>query len=468
MPEVSVTSLPARIHRQVDNARTALDRGNGEYSVNICREILRDHPGCLPVRRLLRAAQTKLYKQKNPILSRALGGVFSIGRISYGQALIRRSHARAMDVAESILTFDPTNLAALTLLARAAGENDLPETAAFALEAVCDLRPEDRAAKARLADACIAAGRVAEAVSLADHLLREKPADLDLQDLAKRASVAQSIAAGRWDSASGTYRDKLRDEDLAVSLEQSGKVVNSAEMSERLIAEAAARIELEPENLNHYRAVINGCRALGNTPLALEWIAKARALPVGSVDANLEKLEGDLRIALLDQKARERRAAVVAEGGNPERDDTLARLYRELTDLRIATLSALAEKYPSEMSYKFDLGKLMQRTGGIEAAILQFQLAQRSPKLRIPSIVALGECFKAKGLFDLAVQQFELAKSELGPLDDEKKDVIYQLAASYEAMGQAEKAFEEYKAIYSADIAFRDVASKIDGFYSRR
>ncbi len=468
MPEVSVTSLPARLHRQVDNARTALDRGNGEYTVNICREILRAHPGCLPVRRLLRAAQTKLYRQKNPIVARVLGSLASIGRVSYGQALIKRSPGRAMDVAEAILGLDPTNLPALTLLARAAGENDLPETAAFALEAVCDLRPDDRAAKARLADAYIAAGRVEEAVSLADLLLRDKPADLELQDLAKRASVAQSIAAGRWDSASGTYRDKLRDEDLAISLEQSGKVVNSVEMSRRLIAEAVARIEREPENLNHYRVVINGHRALGNTPLALEWIAKARALPVGSIDANLEKLEGDLRIAALDQQARERRAAVIAEGGNPDRDETLARFCRELTDLRIETLAALAEKYPNEMSYKFDLGKLLQRAGEVDAAILQFQLAQRSPKLRVAAIVALGECFKAKRLFDLAAQQFVQAKSELGPLDDEKKDVIYQLAASYESMGQAEKAFDEYKAIYAADIAFRDVASKIDGFYSRR
>lgn len=468
MPEVSVTSLPARIHRQVDNARTALDRGNVEYTVNICREILAEHPGCLPVRRLLRAAQMKLFKQKNPLVAHTMGGLLAALLAPYGHALIKRAPTRALIVAEKILGADPTNAAALLLLARAAAAHDLPETAAFSLEAVCELRPHDRAARIKLADAYIAAGRAAEAVALADELLKDNPADLDLQDLGKRASVAQSIAAGRWDSGTGTYRDKLRDEGLAITLEQASKAVNSEEMTLRLVNEAIARIEIEPANLNHYRTVINGYRALARYDEALGWATRAHALPVGAVDSSIEKLEADLRIARLDKKARDRRAAVLADGGQPERDEELTQLYRELTRLRIETLRGLAEKYPSELAYKFELGKLLQVTGQIDAAILQFQLAQRNPKLRIPAITALGECFRTKRLYDLAVQQFEQAKGELVLFDDEKKDVIYQLAICYEAMGQTDRAFAEYKAIYSADIAFRDVAAKIDGFYARR
>lgn len=439
-----------------------------EYTVNICREILDGHPGCLAVRRLLRAAQMKLFKLKNPLVARTVGGLVQIPSLVYGQAVMKRAPARAMSTAEKVLTADPSNQAALQLLARAAIAHDLPETAAFALEAIYDAKPKDRAVLIQLADAYIAAGRAVDAVAIADRLLGDNPADLDLQDLGKRASVAQSIAAGRWDSASGTYRDKLRDEDLAVTLEQASKSVNSEEMTTRLVNDAIARIEIEPGNLNHYRTVVNGLRLLGRFDEAVEWVGKARALPVGVVDANLEKLEADLRIGRIDRKARERRASLIAAGENPDRDEELTQMYRDLTRLRIDTLTGLAQKYPSELGYKFELGKLLQMTGQIDAAILQFQLAQRNPKLRVRAITALGECFKSKRLFDLAVQQFELAKSELVMFDDEKKDVIYQLATCLEAMGRAEKAFDEYKTIYSADIAFRDVAIKIDGFYSKR
>jgi hypothetical protein len=69
-------------------------------------------------------------------------------------------------------------------------------------------------------------------------------------------------------------------------------------------------------------------------------------------------------------------------------------------------------------------------------------------------------------MFDLAVAQFQTAKSELPVMDDLKKDVIYELAVCYEGMGKKTEAITEYKIIYSEDIGFRDVADKINAFYS--
>jgi tetratricopeptide (TPR) repeat protein len=79
----------------------------------------------------------------------------------------------------------------------------------------------------------------------------------------------------------------------------------------------------------------------------------------------------------------------------------------------------------------------------------------------------LGACFQAKGLFDLAVQQFEIAKAEIPSFDETKKEAVYQLGCCFEAMGRAERAVEEFKVIYSSDIGFRDVAAKIDRFYAK-
>jgi hypothetical protein len=81
--------------------------------------------------------------------------------------------------------------------------------------------------------------------------------------------------------------------------------------------------------------------------------------------------------------------------------------------------------------------------------------------------VGLGRCFKAKRLFDLAVTQFNLAKNDLSTMDDTKKEVIYELGACYELMGKADLAIEEFKIIYSEDIGFRDVADKINAFYTK-
>jgi hypothetical protein len=52
-------------------------------------------------------------------------------------------------------------------------------------------------------------------------------------------------------------------------------------------------------------------------------------------------------------------------------------------------------------------------------------------------------------------------------MDDTKKEVIYELGSCYEQMGRADAAIDEFKAIYSEDIGFRDVAAKINAFYAK-
>ena len=51
--------------------------------------------------------------------------------------------------------------------------------------------------------------------------------------------------------------------------------------------------------------------------------------------------------------------------------------------------------------------------------------------------------------------------------DDEKKDLIYALGCVLEKMGKREEAIEQFKQIYEVDIAYRDVAAKVDAYYSR-
>ena len=58
-------------------------------------------------------------------------------------------------------------------------------------------------------------------------------------------------------------------------------------------------------------------------------------------------------------------------------------------------------------------------------------------------------------------------KSEIQIMDDRKKDAVYQLGCCYESMGHAELAIEEFKLVYSSDISFRDVADKINEFYTK-
>jgi tetratricopeptide (TPR) repeat protein len=461
MPEIPVTSLPVRLQKQFESARTAVSRDNPDYAINICLDILAQHPGCLAVRRLLRGTQLKVFRSKIRLITRAAGVLAATTAVLQGRSRLSREPARVMEIAEKALCTDPTNTMALRLLAEAAVLLELGETATFALESVIEQVGENRADLVRLADALVVGGRSPEALKIAERLLKAQPGDGELVELVKRASVEQSIAAGRWDSGSGTYRDKLRDEQRAVSLEQADKIVSSEEMTTRLVNEAIARIKSEPDNLNHYRTAVNGLQTLGRFDDALLWLGRARERATGSADPTLERLEGDIRVARVQQQLDERVKEVAVAGGRVQDDAEVARLRAELLSMRISALRMLTDRFSNELGPRFELGRLYQQTGEIDLAIQQFQAVQRNPSLRLQAIAALGSCFMAKRLYDLAEEQLRLAKQELPVFDETKKEVVYQLGLCLEAMGRTEEALVEFKSIYSVDIAFRDVGERV-------
>ena len=76
--------------------------------------------------------------------------------------------------------------------------------------------------------------------------------------------------------------------------------------------------------------------------------------------------------------------------------------------------------------------------------------------------------YSRKNFYDLAIEQFNLLKSEIQIMDERKKEAIYELGCCYESMEKGEEAMEEFKLVYSADISFRDVAEKINAFYNNK
>ena len=214
-------------------------------------------------------------------------------------------------------------------------------------------------------------------------------------------------------------------------------------------------MQAEPTNLNHYRAAAQAYRQLGSHNEALAWVRKARALPNGAADPALEKEESELQTTLLE-------ARVKAATG-----EALTVAQAELAAWRLTEAKRTVERYPNDFPARLALGELLLATGQVDAALAQFQQAQKGPQVRIAALVGLGRGFKAKKIDDLAVTQFAAAKAELSAMDDVKKSVLYEIGGCYEAMGRSEEAIAEFKAIYSEDIGYRDVGEKITAHYSR-
>lgn len=464
MSEVALASLDPRLQKLIENTRVALERGNLDYAIEACTQILKAAPGCLVARKLQRAAQLRKFKTRSRLMAKALGSMTSAGFLLGN---VRKDPVKAMAAAEKILAGDPTSIAGLRILAEAAAAQHMPETAAFAYEALREYEPDNIDNLMKLGEALFEAGKVADAIHVADAVLKANGTHAEALDLMRKASIAQATAAGHWDEQ-GTYREKLKDEGHAVSLEQSAKLMTAEEMSERLIQEALVQVEKEPENLLHYKNLVHHYRQMGDLDAALDWVRRARSKTSGQTDVALEKQEIELQTALLTEELRQAERAHHALPGDRSLHAALEASKKKLLDYELNQAKSMVDRYPSDLVARHKLGELYYASGSMDLAIAQFQHSQKSPQTRIQSLLALGRCFRGKKLFDLAEAQLLAAKAEVPETNDLKKEIHYALGECYQEMDRREDAIAEFKAIYAEDIGYRDVAARINTYYSSR
>lgn len=465
MPETPLKELDVRLQKQVKTADQSIERGNASYAVDICKGILKQHPECLEVRKILRKAQKKLASSKGKGSS-MFSGVTNAPFMVKAHNQIKKDPMSAIDTAEKMLQANPHNMQAQRLLGQAAEVAELYKTAIFAYESVEAIDPKNAENLIMLGEAHLKNEDSDAAVHAAERLLQNSPGNGDAQDLIRRASVKQSIEKGKWDEEDTDFHEKLRDEDQAVKLEQESRNVNDAETLMGLIQEIYGRIEEEPENINLYKQIAQYYRKLGDHATAIEWINYARTFPTGAADTTLESLVANLYAEQIEQYIENQEQELEADPDNEEIKQNIEDYRQYLHDFRLQTAKEYVDKYPNDYNQRFELGKLYYEAGQSDAAIQQFQLSQRNPKVRPNSLLYMGRAFKQGQKYDLAIEQLQTLKKELQLMDDTKKSTIYELAEAYEYMGSEQEAIEEYKNLYQHDISYRDVADKINAFYA--
>jgi tetratricopeptide (TPR) repeat protein len=465
MQEVSLSELDPRLQKQIENACKAVDK-NPSYAVDIISNIVSRNPGCLDARRLLRQAQERVHVAKRKGLSSFMSKVTSIPFSMGGYAKVKKNPHEALLAAEQMLNANPGNIVGHKMIGAAAEALEFFETAAFAYEEIRKIEPNDLGNIKALMSAYMRIGKSEEAIRIGDDAYLEHPTDEEIQSLIKQASVEQSINKGNWEDEK-SFRDKLKDEEQAQMLEQANRAKTGESGLRSLIEEAMAAVAEEPENINYYREISSNYQKLGELDHAIEWIRKARQLEVGSADINLERMEASLVQEKMAQDIANKEAELEAY---PEDEEILAALEALRHDermFRLAQAEGLVQRYPNEFGYRYELGELYYLEGEVDKAIKELQLAQRSPNMRISALVLLGKAYKWKGFSDLAAEQLNTAKAEIPGFTDQKKDVLYELGSCYEEQGDMDKAMVEFKSLYAADISYRDVAQKIDDFYSQ-
>jgi tetratricopeptide (TPR) repeat protein len=324
---------------------------------------------------------------------------------------------------------------------------------------VYDHYPEDPGIISQLGHCYQLLGQTKKALECFEKLCELKPKDPVAAKALKDATALDSMQKDGWSKTAeegGTFRDVLKDTEEATVLEQESKAVKSEKDVDSLIQDNLSKIEAEPENVNYYRAL---ARLYSQKKMFDEASATlSKALEYHPGDPEVESAISGIRAQQLESEIQE-----LEKSGDSE---ALEQKRLEKEQFVFDDLQARVERYPNDLRLRYELGVMLFNNDYLSEAVEQFQLAQKNPQHRAKSLYYLGLCFKAKGQNDLAIEQLEAAAGELTRMDETKKDILYAIGETYEAMDNADKARDCYKQIYQVDIRFKDVAAKVEQGYS--
>jgi tetratricopeptide (TPR) repeat protein len=460
MPEKELQTIARPLREQYEKGVAAIERQNLDYAITLLDAVLRQEPGFYRCREALRAAQFKRAGKQGGFLKKMFGAASHSPALAKGQYELRTNPRDALVTAEQVLNGNPHSLAAHRLLADAALAVDLPKTAVLSLEIVFKNAP-DRDAALKLGRALALAGQVQRAESILSDLAQTFPNDSTIAQALKNISANRTLSEG-YDSlegGTGSYRDILKDKHQAIALEQEHREVKDEDATTKLLADYLARLDQQPNNARLLRAIADLHLQRNDFDSALEFYGRILAID-GMAEPGLERAITQTTLRRYDQQIAQ------LDPDAPDSEESRARLVSERQQYELTRSRQLADKYSNDLQLRFDLGLLYFKNQRWNEAIQEFQKTQASPHKRIQSLNYLGQCFTRRGLHDLAVRAFQTAIREKENFDDEKKELVYELGDALEKSGKPNEAIEQFKLIYEVDIGYRDVADKIDRFYS--
>ncbi len=448
------------IRKSMNRASQAMESRNYDYACQILQELLHREPGFNEARFQLRQAQ----------LSRIGFSVSWFRRISAwlmtavsvyvkGPAQLRRgNHARALEMAEKAMNADPTLLSTLMFLRRAAKEAELPAIAVNAMEIAVRFNPKSVPAHQALATDYQETGDAQKAVSVLQKVCEMQPGNPNAVNELKRATALAAMEGGRWEQAD-TYKDLMKDKDKAEELEQQDRLqVRDPNVRKQLIEKNRAALMEKPDNPGLLKKLASLLHQNHDYQEAIEAYGKIMEL-TGVYDPGIDTQISDIIRAQYNDKIEQARE-------NGESPEQIENLTQQRDESLLQRLEKRVENFPNELNFRLELGYLYWQLGRVDDALQQFQQTQRSPHLARKARIPMGKCFRQKELYDLAIEQFEMAIKEKDRISsNEYKEALYESGLAYEKKGDADKAFRMFKELYSMDVQFRDISERIKRYY---
>src|SRR5437016_10267111 len=278
-------------------ALAAMELRNFGYAISLLQGILKQEPEFLTGRQLLRRAEVAKQKARKKSFFNISTAAIAVMK---AQREIKRRPQGAVEMIEKILEDEPYNRQANLTLKEAAVAAGWPEIGVFALRTLLEENPRDVKLLHELGQLYHQTGQSEEEVEVYNQITEIDPLDTAALRLGKDASARASMTTGGWTQAE-SYRDLIKDKEVAISLEQQSRVHLTGESLDRQIAETYALHQAQPENVDLVRRLGTLNEQKNEIEAATAWYQYAVDLTKGT-DAGLARKVSDLRMKLFERE----------------------------------------------------------------------------------------------------------------------------------------------------------------------
>jgi len=435
-----------------ERASQTADMGNWDYAIELYLEGIRRDPdsvtqGHQPLREV---------SLKRKILGGKSAGLMEALRHRGGKEPLDR-----LINAEYLLAKDPGSPHLLLGMLKACQDLAKPALANWIARILLESQKQGKTRKAilvQLADAFEKIGEYSSAVEACQLAAQLAPDDNSLRDKLKNLSANETIKRGRYDQEGDVSR-AVKDMGQQKQLFDRDRMVKSDDYIQQQIAQTRQDYLADPAvagKVNAYVDALLKTEEEGDENEAVDVLAKAHA-ESGAYQFRIRI--GDIKIRQMTRRYRK----LLASGNKAA---ALEHAKQQL-QFELEEYTERAASYPTDLALKFELGKRQYLAGKYDEAIGTLQQAQRDPRRHVSALNYLGQAFARKGWHQEAAETYERALQAEIP-EGGKKDIYYNLADTYEKIGQLDKAEKLFSDLAQVDFNFRDVRNRVDAIRKKR
>jgi tetratricopeptide (TPR) repeat protein len=494
MPETGASILPPPTpeHRRVaagqfERANQVIATGNHDYGIRLLLSCCKLDPTNLIFRQSLR--RTEKAKYKNNLRGGMLAWLTTIPKRAKVKAAKRaHDYVRVLEFGEDVLARNPWDTGMQMDMAEAARALGLLDLAIWLLEQARHKSPRDVSVNRNLARLYEKRGNFAQAIALWEMIRKDAPGDAESHNKAKDLAANETIARGNYDEVVGNHfpesesadsregtglgRDGVGAETVrppALTPPEEDPLSNLVPTGDRTAREAAplrARILAEPTKPEIYVKLAALYRRAGQFDQARETLQLGLG-PTGNPPELTFEL-ADLEIEPFRRNLAHTEANL---RGNPEDEELRKiriRLLKEINSRELELHRQKADRFPAELSHRFELGVRLLRANQIDEAIHALQISRTDTRFLWRSLLYLGFCFKTRNNWKLARRNFEECLQNIPVREDAaRKDVLYQLASGNAEAGDFAAAVDVATELANLDFGYRDIGKRLDEWQAK-